>query len=66
MQEGEIDFGGAETNVGLIAGLTVLCVAITGAAAGAGYAYKTGRIGGRNHANQYEVSGSPVCFDRHY
>eukprot|EP00892_Ulva_mutabilis_P012233 jgi/Ulvmu1/9382/UM051_0009.1 len=54
----EIDTGGAATNVGLIAGLTILCVAITGAAAGAGYAYKTGRIGRRNQPQQYGMDAA--------
>lgn len=56
----ETDSGGAETNVGLIVGLTVLCVAITGAAVGAGYAYKTGRIGRRNQSDQFGVDVSLV------
>lgn len=59
VQEPDVD-PDVETNVGLIAGLTVLCVAITGAAVGAGYAYKTGRIGQRNRPEQFGMEISQV------
>lgn len=51
--------GDSKNNAGMIVGLTFMAVIVAAAAVGAGWAYKTGRIGGSQRNQQYITEDYP-------